>query len=471
MTTGLFVGVNSGAGIVWTNRYEYTDMIGLTVNDGLGATSDSAAWIMRFPIKYVNDGNELPLGGQVFRIEVGGTKVFEGVIEAPANRWLHNGATIEVDYTGASYVRLLDRHLVVESGRDEERAGSRIKWILKNFADGFDTDTSHIKNGPFVPDSNYDYEKVSSAISSVASMTNYMWYVDYDKAIHFFADLDHDAPITAIDLDTDTTIGDCEVIQDASGIANVIILKDFSSKGKDKYSDEQTADGNSSFFKLPLPPFSVEDTDVYVKPEGGTAWTQKTAIADPLGTASDAAVSGPSGLAYVCVMNWGVRLPTNQDGTPSLGAGDTVKTEYNPEVPDRIVVVFDEDSITEMARREGGDGQHEMTVSVSDFRVESDKPVLSLGHLMLSRKAWPITYGSFIVRTQTVCDWMPGDTFTIISTKRDIFDVKQWVSSGYSNKNPVRVWVTNVERQFEVHNDGIWEKDVVYFSSQPYEAG
>jgi len=492
MTTGLEVGTyNSTTGeIDWENHYQFTDMQQLVINDGLGSGSDSASWSMRYPTTHVtDDGKELPLGGQVFRIWIEDEKLFEGTISSPANRWFGGGGAMEIAYSGESYVRLLDRHLVVGKSRPEERARSRILWILGEFAEDF-TDPSHMKQGPIIPESDYDYEKVSSAISSIANQVNYLWYVDYNKRIHFFDILEHDAPTTAINIDEDPfpftpgTPGDIEVIHDASGIANVIILKDFSSMDKNVFSEVQIADGVSTFFKLSLPPWDVAHTRVFIQPEGtNPEWKERTVIEDPLGVEGEADIHGQEGMAYLCTFNWGVRFPDrgfldygddgmgdgSKDTGGKPGAGDKVRTDYNPEVPERIVVVFDEDSIREMQRRHGGSGEHQMVISVSDFRVESDNPVLALGNLILRRKAWPITHGTFITRTQNYGEWQPGQTFTIVSEKRDIFDVRQWVRSDYNDKEPVRVWVDNVDREFEVHNDGIWERNRISFTSQPWE--
>jgi hypothetical protein len=171
-------------------------------------------------------------------------------------------------------------------------------------------------------------------------------------------------------------------------------------------------------------------------------------------------------MAYLCVFNWGVRFPTSD--MPQ--AGDEVKVDYNPEVPDRVMVVFDEDSIREFARREGGDGHHELAVSVSDFRVSNERPVEALGYLILSRKAWPVVQGSFTVRTTNYGEWRPGQRFTIESDKRDIFDLKHWVASDYTEKLPLTVWVDRVDRTFVPTDDGVLEVNVVSFTSVPSQS-
>lgn len=466
-STYLSVGVyNAGTeSIDWINRYQYTSVRDLVVIDGLGKGTDTMTWKMRFGVDFVQGGSELPLGGQIVRLVVEDVKVFEGVITAPSNRWLSGGISIEVDYAAAGYILLLDRHLVIEQDMPEVRAGARVTAILSEYASDFAADTSHIAvMAPYVPIETYDYQSVSSVITNLANRVGYMWYLDYNKAVHFFADLEEDAPIAAINADTDMTVGDLEITSDAGGVINVVILKDFASKSTKKYTHETTADGNTTFFSLPMGPFDIEDTEVYVRPEGGDSWVEYLTVADPLDGRPES-ISGVPGMAYICLYNWGARFPTVDFPYP----GDQVKVEFYPELPDRVVVVFDEDSIREFARREGGDGHHEMTISVSDFRVADDSPVEQLGQLILTRKAWPLVTGTLTLNTTNIGEWAPGETFTVISVKRDIFDVRAWVASNYVTKSPQRVWVTQVERRFEVTDTGIREFNRVSFTSQPWE--
>ncbi len=468
MATGLYIGVNSGARIVWNQKAIYSDVTQLSVVDSIGAMGDSLSIPMVFPTSYITvDNDELPLSGQIVRLVIDDVKLFEGVIPTVSNEWGPNHISINSPITVSSYASLLNSKLVVGE-YDEGRAGARIKSILTDFTGTFANDLSRINAGVFIPKATYDWQSVATVISQIASSTGYMWHVDFDKRIHFYADLDKAAPITAINADTNMSVGNLVVQSDASGIVNVVILKDFASKNSNKYSHVTGADGNTSFFSLPMPPFSLEDTDVYVSDDSGETWVQKNLVADPL-DGSQESIEGAPGLAYLCKHNWGVRFGTSDiPGAGTDGSTTQVKTNYSPEDPERVTVVFDEDSIQEFSRREGTNGRHEMTVSASDFSVEDDGPVLALGNLILSRRAWPVISGSFIIRTQNYGEWAAGETFTIISAKRDIFDVKTWVSSGYVTKNSVRVWITSVKRRFEVTNSGIIEINTVEFSSVPW---
>jgi len=464
MATGLYVGVyNTSTGeIDWLNKYDLVDVLTLQVTDGLGATGDSLRFSLRAPSDYASSGSELPLAGQIVRLVIDDVKLFEGVIQQVSNAW---GAGNEVAATcvANSYVVLLNRHLVAESEMPEASAGARIRALLREYASPFADDLSYIQEGPTIPAQGYDYQKLASVINSIAGSVGYLWYVDFDKRVHFFADLDQDAPITSIDADTETRIGNLVVDEDASDIANVVILKDFVSKNKNKLSHKVKADGDTSFFALPMPPFSLEDTEVYVKPEGSDTWVEKLVVEDPLNGRSES-IQGDAGLAYLCLFNEGVRFPE----ADMPGPGDTVRVDYNPEIPDRVAIVFDEDSIREFARREGGDGHHEIVVSVSDFHVDDERPVYLLGQLLLRRRAWPVLTGSFSLRTTNLGEWKAGQTFTIQSTIRDIFDLRKWVASDYTTKSPVRVWVDKVVRKFELTPSGFQEYDVVSFTSQPW---
>jgi len=457
----LEVGVyNTGTqSIDWINRYEYADILNLRITDSLGTGTDSATWSMRFDPAFTSS-NELPLSGQIVRIKFGTEVVFKGVITTINNVWANHGQLVGIQCSAESEMRLLDRHLVVGE-YPEQRVDVRIKSILNDFASNFANDLSKIERGPYVPEATYDYQSVSSIISELARNTMRIWDLNYDRSIVFKTELDTLAPVSVLDLDSNIEVGDVEISTDPIE-ANVIIIKDFASKSKNKLDHEVTGDGRQAFFKLPMPPFDVDSTEVYVKPEGSDSWTQYNVVPDPL-DGSNESVYGNEKVAMVCVFNQGIRFPTGS--MPQ--AGDAIKTRFNPEIPDRVTVVFDEDSIRECARREGTDGYHEMVISASDFRVESDNPIMMLGELILRRTAWPIVTGS--MRIMDASGWYPGQKFTLYSEMRDIYDVKKWVQSDYSIKNPVTVYVTSVERAYIPTNNGIIEEDRINFSSYPWE--
>lgn len=456
---GLYFGLFAGGQPTWTNFYELVDFISLSVTDGLGSGSDSLSARM---VKTLQP--DLPQAGQAVRLVIGGVKLFEGVLGSTGTRWLHGGSSVEIDLSAVSYAHLLGRRLVAERELPAERAGARIRRLLRTYAPEFAADLSGIADGPVIGPTDYDYVNIPSIISGLAGEIGYLWYVDFDRRVHFFADLDSPAPVSTVDIDTETRLGDFEVSVDAQGVVNVVFLKDYASRSRNKHSHQTVADGKSSFFSLPLGPFALEDTEVYVKPEGSPDWVKKTVVADPLDGRSESTVGVP-GLSYVCVFNWGVRFPTSD--MPK--AGDTVRADFHPEIPDRVTVVVDEDSIADCARKEGTDGRHEMSVSLSDWRVADDTPVEALGGLILRRKAWPIVTGSFVVRTVDYGSWKPGQFLDIISVARGIFDYKAWARSGYTVCRPLRVWVTSVKRSFELTSSGVIERDNVEFSSLPWE--
>jgi len=457
----LEVGVynSSTSQIDWINRYQYTDILDLRIIDSLGAGTDSATWYMRFDPAFAS-ANELPLSGQIVRIKHGTTIVFKGVITSVSNAWDNHGQLIGIQCNAESEMRLLDRHLVVGK-YPEQRADERIKAILTEFVPEFASDLTKIQRSPYVPAVVYDYQSVSSVISELARNTARVWDLNYDRSIVFRTEFDEEAPIAEINLDTNTVVGDVEVTTEPIE-ANVVIIKDFSSKSKNKITHEIMGDGRQAFFKLPMPPFDVESTEVYVKPEGSDSWTQYNVVPDPL-NGSDESVYGSEQVAMVCVFNWGIRVPS--DSIP--GAGDLFRVIYNPEIPDRTTVVFDEDSIRECARREGTDGYHEMVISASDFRVENDNPIMMLGELILRKTAWPVVSGS--MKIMNTSGWSPGQKFTLYSEKRAIFDLKTWVQSDYTTKNPIAVYVTSVERAYIPTDQGVIENNSINFSSFPWE--
>jgi len=241
------------------------------------------------------------------------------------------------------------------------------------------------------------------------------------------------------------------------------MIKDFQQKSDLTYTHRFMADGEQSFFALPMEPWSElsEDITVKVSKDGGATWTERILELDPLDGRPET-IQGVPGRAYICVFNWGVRFPTVD--LPS--AGDLVEVDYRYVIPERVFVYFDPDSIDEMARREGSDGHHEIMISLPDYRVSTLDPIKFYAEMILRRNAWPILTGSLETFLR---GWRSGQFFYVQSAVRDIFDVAHWVKTGRGEKVPVRVWVEQVRKKIvSLAGAKAVIRTSVDFSSRPF---
>ena len=111
-----------------------------------------------------------------------------------------------------------------------------------NFGASFDPDftTNNVADGLIVSEISFDYVQVSEAITKIAEICGYEWYVDYDKDVHFFAKNAYPAPFQLDDNQEDYK--DLIINVDISQLRNRVFVK--SSGYKDPYfSDVFIGDG------------------------------------------------------------------------------------------------------------------------------------------------------------------------------------------------------------------------------------
>jgi len=445
------------------NAIPYIDLQTIEIVDGAESRGDTASFVVSIPAADLGTSISKPRPGHVVVIRVDGDKYFEGPILTISDRW-RNSHVMDVNVECVDYTFFLDRKYIAKVEMPVQLPGARIKALIEEFAPEFAWGTGwddYISNGEVsLPQEGYDYEQFSSVIDRICESTGYSWHVgvhptiDGRPTIHFYPATDATSPLNnafgnELDLDTNLDIGGVEVTEDISDLHNVVIVKDFSEKKNDPYSEEYVADGRQTFFKLPMEPYAVEDTKVYVQPGGEGEFIPRTVALDPL-TGEEDEIAGQEGYVFVCLLNWGLRFPTVD--YPS--EGDVVRVEYNYVIPDRIIPLYDLDSINEMARREGNDGEHQVVVSLPDYRVDGTKgwnAAEYYGYMILNRHAWPEISGSFTVLEPSsyseLKGWQAGQYFGIISTRRDIYDIEHWVKTGRGEKRAQTVWITRVRRR------------------------
>lgn len=427
---------------------KYVDIMSINVTESEKASGDS----LDLDFYIVNNEIEKPKPGNPIELKINGNTEFKGVISNTNDDFI-NPVTMMVKCSCVDFTFMLNRKLVAKQEYAEQTCRDRIIAMVNEFASEFGSSFSYVDTGLIAPKEGYDYENIGSIIDRMCEATGYSWYVDFDKHIHFFAKETYESPLenNTLDLDSTTEIGGVTISEDISSIANVIVVKDFAQKSDAKMPYKQVADGQQTFFNLPMEPFDVEGVDVRVSSDGGINWRNYVPTLDPL-DGSNESIEGAEGMVYVCIVNWGIRFPT----VDMPLEGDYIDVEYDYVMPPTVAVFFDRDSINEMARREGTDGEHYMMVSLPDYRVSDVSTIEFYGQMMLDRHAWPEISGSF---ETFMPGWSSKQSFYLTSEVRDIYDIKKWVKNGRSVKEPVRVVVKSVTKKIVKSKDG---EDVVY---------
>lgn len=200
--------------IAGVDRTEYIDARSFSIIDELTSKVNSASFVF-----ICNDIALAPIAGETVLIEEGSTKLFSGRILNKVESFLSPNL-LKYQVKCIDNARDLDKKLVAGSYTDE-KAGNIIKDIIDNYTTGFTY--TNVADGPTIADIAFDYIQVSEALTKIAEICGYEWYIDYDKDIHFFAENAYPA---SFQLDDDQLhYKDLVIDADVSQLRNRIFVK------------------------------------------------------------------------------------------------------------------------------------------------------------------------------------------------------------------------------------------------------
>jgi len=427
------------AGVDRTNR---VPMDSYELSDSLQARGDTLTF--RMPVS-AGQVSTRPISNQPISLVVDGTTLFSGDIATVEEVKSINADYFDYQISCRDNTNRLDRNLVIYEKIGPDNVDSIIRQILQDFAPEFATDFSQIDTGlPVVSEQQFDYVPVSSAFDTLASQADAIWYVDSgSKRIVFTVDVNNPAPISSYDVDSELQLGDLSYHVTTDQIKNRIIIKDTKMKDSNTRTETWIADGATSFFPLSMPAYD-ENITASIQHADGSVPEQLIPRLDSL-ESDTGTILGTCGEIYVCLINQGVRLPINC--LPEVN--DWITATYNPvrgQEGELVFIVEDRDSQRMIREREGGasTGIYEHMVSMPDVRVESPDPIEAYGNILLNRMAWPQVEGVFA--SQQLTNWKAGQTFTLTSSKRDLYDEKVYWKSGKVTKTSIRMWVQSVTK-------------------------
>lgn len=159
-------------------------------------------------------------------------------------------------YQCSDYTRLLDRYLVhrvYESMTD----AAIISDILTRYCVGSGISATYVVSSATIDKIAFNYIQPSQAIRKLAELTGSSWYIDNDKAIHYFPLVTNVAPFNI--TSSTSTYSDLRIRKDSTQIKNRVYVR-----GGTKLSDYTTystkGDGVKRQFVLPDKPHDVSIT-------------------------------------------------------------------------------------------------------------------------------------------------------------------------------------------------------------------
>ena len=192
----------------------------------------------------------IPKVNQEVTLTEGATKIFGGLI-IELNERIEGGILIGYQVRCKDFSQTLDRKLV-QKNYESQTARQIVLNIITTFSTGFTTNNV-ATTSPTVTSIRFNYEQISRALTQLADLIGWDWYVDYDKDIHFFDEQTNTAPFNLDDTNDSYEWKTLEINETILELKNSIIVRGGEYKktiteanAEDKYS----ADGTERVFFL-----------------------------------------------------------------------------------------------------------------------------------------------------------------------------------------------------------------------------
>ena len=321
----------------------------------------------------------------------------------------------------------------------------------------------------------FDFSEPSTCIQELAEITGYQWYVDFNKAVHFYWNENVNSPLNVggtygpatntLDIDNEIKYAyGLELTEDSSQVKNKILVKNANFQGE--FTNEDFVEAQSKFFNFfydIFPFFSSSSSqseraasitvEIYDVAEDGTLVLDTsrpitTILLDEVeGKAGDA--TGDINTVFVN-FGKGIRLPDNFP----LGDGQVMKVYYY-KVESIPIIEMDQESIDDMKAREGGNstGIYEYPYDASAIYTEKGEELTAAVDRVLLRYKSPLWTGTFMSRLR---GWKAGQRF--------ILKGNRWGETSGEAVDEI-VWVRDVSKTI-LNYDMI--EYVVSFSSSPF---
>lgn len=350
--------------IAGTNRTRLIDPSSFSIQSVLTKQVDTAT----FAVHKFGARTFAPTVGQEVIITLGATRVFGGRIIRVSEDY------DKLDFVGyrvecVDYTRDLDRRLVVQNYSD-----MTVEAIIADIADTyFDANISvaGVDCPINVDQIAFNYEYPSKCIQQLAELTNYDWYIDYNKVLYFFSKEDNSAPFELSDTGGKYIYETLSIRKDISPVRNTIYVRGGEYKA-DPFTAEKVADGSQLVF----------DTGYRFSDISCTVTGQLKSIGiDGIDRETD----------YDILYNFQEKiLKFREDKKPS--ASSVVKWWGRPWLP-VIVKLRDNTSISTFSATEGGDGIYEF--KIIDKSIESKEAARQRARAELLAYAATLNEGSF----------------------------------------------------------------------------
>jgi len=297
-------------------------------------------------------GEDAPQEGEEIVVKDGTRILFGGYISKSDPEETGKGQLMKYKIEGTDYT-----YIPINKNAQKVYHDQTLKQIVEDLVSlyidsGYGITTNNVEIGPTITTIAFDHIPLRKCFEKLQKLTGYVWWIDYEKDIHFVSKQTESAPekITS-DSQNFTRV---KITRDTSQVRNSIVVQGGQQESSSSFGQVWEADGVEREWILRSPPATMVSIEI----DDGSGYTSKSFGVDPLDEDAD----------YYFMFNFQekyVRM-AEQEATPA--AGTKIRATYYYYIP-IIVQVKGATSIDAMKALEGGDGVHDYTIT--DTSIES----------------------------------------------------------------------------------------------------
>jgi hypothetical protein len=309
----------------------------------------------------LKDGSRFLFGGFVSRVspaETGVGQLFVYDIEATDYTYVINNKVAQESYSGQTLGYIVN------------------DLVTKYVNSGYALTINNVDTGPTITTVSFNHIDLRKCFEKLTALTGYVWWVDFEKDIHFKPSDDSCAPEEI--TDSSNNFMDIQIDTDLTQIRNFIYVKGGTTI-TDNYSDQSfKGDGTAVSFPLEQVPVAIQS----IKLNG----VSRTFGQDPDGDAGKYFMWNANVPPYVRVVV----------GNPIPSPTDVIVVSYKYAIP-IITPMRSSNSVNVMKALEGGDGIHAYVIDDASITSKDEARQRAIKELI--QYANPLVNGFINTRT------------------------------------------------------------------------
>lgn len=218
---------------------------GLRITNNLNQQVDVCTFKL---LKYGSRTYVPELGDEVV-VEKGTTTVFGGVV-VRITETMKSAQILEYSVECADYSQYLKRQLVTER-YEAMTVAAIIDDLVANYTAVADGITSvNAASTQLIESISFNRLTVAQCLQKMADAIGFIWYVDYDKDIHFMPRNSETAPFTVTDTGGNHIYTSLEIVEDLTQIRNSVLVQGGEIVSATTRTEEFDGDGTIDTFRL-----------------------------------------------------------------------------------------------------------------------------------------------------------------------------------------------------------------------------